>query len=303
MPALLPIFINNLVPVFLIAATGYLLSRWQGVDPRTLSQVSFYIFSPCLVFTLITGSNLAGNEILSVLLFTTLVTLLSGFVVWLLGRLLRLERCTLIAVLLTTMFVNGGNFGLPVILFAFGDQALAYGSLFFVTSALLTYSVGVIIASLGRASVKQAVLNLFRVPALYAMFAGFLFLQTGWQLPLPLARGIDLLSEAAIPAMLVLLGLQLAQANWRGNPLPLALASGARLVIGPLLALGLNLLFGFQGPAYQANMLQAGMPSAVLNTVLATEYQVEPALVTMIVFTSTLLSPLTLTPLLAFLGG
>ncbi len=303
MPALLPIFINNLVPVFLIAATGYLLSRWQGVDPRTLSQVSFYIFSPCLVFTLITGSNLAGNEILSVLLFTTLVTLLSGFVVWLLGRLLRLERCTLIAVLLTTMFVNGGNFGLPVILFAFGDQALAYGSLFFVTSALLTYSVGVIIASLGRASVKQAVLNLFRVPALYAMFAGFLFLQTGWQFPLPLSRGVELLSEAAIPAMLVLLGLQLAQANWRGNPLPLALASGARLVIGPLLALGLNLLFGFQGPAYQANMLQAGMPSAVLNTVLATEYQVEPALVTMIVFTSTLLSPLTLTPLLAFLGG
>lgn len=303
MPALLPIFLNNLVPVFLIAATGYLLARWQGVNPRTLSQVSFYIFSPCLVFNLITGSDLAGSEILSVLLFTTLVTLLSGLAVWLLGTLFRLERCTLIAVLLTTMFVNAGNFGLPVILFAFGDRALAYGSLFFVTSALLTYSVGVIIASLGRASVKQAVLNLFRVPALYAMIAGFVFLRTGWQLPLPVARGVTLLSEAAIPSMLVLLGLQLAQANWQGNPLPLALASGSRLVIGPLLALGLNLLFGFQGPAYQANMLQAGMPSAVLTTVLATEYQVEPALVTMIVFTSTLLSPLTLTPLLAFLGG
>jgi predicted permease len=44
------------------------------------------------------------------------------------------------------------------------------------------------------------------------------------------------------------------------------------------------------------------MPSMVSATVLATEYQLDSKLVTAIVFISTLLSPLTLTPLLVFLG-
>jgi len=45
------------------------------------------------------------------------------------------------------------------------------------------------------------------------------------------------------------------------------------------------------------------MPTAVMMTILATEYNVEPSFVTTVVFTSTLLSPLTITPLLAYLGA
>jgi predicted permease len=58
-----------------------------------------------------------------------------------------------------------------------------------------------------------------------------------------------------------------------------------------------------QGSALQAGVTEASMPTAVMATVLATEYDVEPAFVTTVVTTTTLLSPLTLTPLLALLGG
>ncbi len=40
-----------------------------------------------------------------------------------------------------------------------------------------------------------------------------------------------------------------------------------------------------------------------MTTILATEFDVEPALVSTIVTVTTVLSPLTLTPLLAYLGG
>ena len=44
------------------------------------------------------------------------------------------------------------------------------------------------------------------------------------------------------------------------------------------------------------------MPAAVTTTVLATEYGLDPSLVTAMVYIGTLLSPLTLTPLLVYLG-
>lgn len=53
----------------------------------------------------------------------------------------------------------------------------------------------------------------------------------------------------------------------------------------------------------QASILEASMPTAVMCTILATEFDVEPAFVTSVVFLTTILSPLTITPLLSYLGG
>jgi len=55
--------------------------------------------------------------------------------------------------------------------------------------------------------------------------------------------------------------------------------------------------------ALQAGVVEAATPTAVLSTVLATEFNTEPTFVTTVVFTTTVLSPLTLTPLLAYLGA
>jgi hypothetical protein len=70
-----------------------------------------------------------------------------------------------------------------------------------------------------------------------------------------------------------------------------------------MLALVISQFLHLQGPAFQAGIVESGMPSAVLTTVVATEYDVEPAFVTAVVFVTTILSPLTLTPLLYYLGA
>ena len=65
--------------------------------------------------------------------------------------------------------------------------------------------------------------------------------------------------------------------------------------------LAATLLLGLTGAARQAAILQASMPAAVITTVLALEFDAAPAFVTSVVFVSTLLSPLTLTLLIAYL--
>ena len=78
-------------------------------------------------------------------------------------------------------------------------------------------------------------------------------------------------------------------------------ATALRLAGGALVAVVLARGFGLEGAAQQAGILQASMPTAVITIILATEYDVEPAFVTSVVFLTTLVSPLTLTPLLSWL--
>lgn len=303
MSSLLSLFADNLLPIFLAAGIGVLISRFLNTNPRPLSQVIFYVFSPCLVFNLITHSQLSDGDILHMMLFAGLMCVLIGTLTWLAGHFFRLERRMMAAVLLTSIFMNAGNFGLSLNNFAFGETTLSYASLYFVTTSVLTYTIGIIIASMGTATLKQAVINLFKIPAIYALVMAFIFLRTGWDLPVPLDRTTSLLGDASIPSMLILLGMQLKSVKLKGSLVPLALTNVMRLLVAPALALLLSLAFGFQGPAQQAAVLESAMPAAVITTVLATEYDVEPSYVTAAVFSTTLLSALTLTPILAFLGG
>lgn len=299
---LFTIFANNLLPVLLLAGAGFALGRVFKLDPRPLGRVIFYIFSPLLVFNLITQSRLSFGEIGAMMGFSALVMLGALALAFLLGKLLRLERAALTVVLLTSLVGNNGNYGMPIISFAFGQEALAYASIYFVTSAIMVYTVGVMIASLGHLRFKDALIGLLKVPAIYAIILAMIFVRAGWTLPEPLQRTVTLASGAAIPSMLVLLGLELQRAEWTRNLRAIGIPSFCRLVAGPLLALALSALFGLPAPARQAGVTEAGMPTAVMTTVLAAEYRLESSLVTAIVFTTTLLSPLTLTPLLYFLG-
>jgi hypothetical protein len=299
---LIRIFANNLLPILLIAGAGFVLGRVLQVEARPLGRVIFYIFSPLLVFHLVTDSQLSFDQILRMMGFALATILIVGGLALLAGKLLRLERGPLTAVVLTALFSNNGNYGLPLISFAFGQEALAYASIYFVTSITISYTLGVVIASLGRLSLAKALLGLLKVPAVYAILLAMIFLRTGWSLPEPLERTVTLAAGAAVPAMLVLLGLELQRVEWSRNLRALSIPVVLRLVVGPLVALATAGLFGLPILARQAGIVESGTPPAVMTSVLVAEYDVEPSLVTAIIFVGTIISPLTLTLVLFLLG-
>jgi predicted permease len=298
---LLNLFADNLLPVFIAAGAGYLLAHAAPVDTRAFARIIFNIFSPCLVFNLLTQNELGNGAMLRMAGFALSTLLLSALLGWALARLFRLDKTTTVAVVLAALLPNAGNFGLSANQFAFGGEAVAYASLFFIISGMTAYTVGVYVASLGKSSPRQALLGLFRVPAIYAVLLAFAFIFFGWELPVPVARAAALLGDAAIPCMVVLLGMLLRHARWSGKVTALALANTVRLLASPAIGIVLAGVFGLTGAARQAGIFESAMPAAVMITVLSGEFEIESELITAIVFTSTLLSPLTLTPLLAYL--
>ena len=158
------------------------------------------------------------------------------------------------------------------------------------------------IASMGHMDAKTAAAGVFKVPGVYAVLLAAVMNRFHVVLPVPLARTVELAAGGSIPLMLVLLGLELSKVEWSHSLKPIGLSVALRLVAAPAIGLLLAGLFGLQGPARQATVAESGVPSAVTTLVLSTEYGLDTSLVTAMVFPGTILSPLTLTPLLVFLG-
>ena len=189
-------FVNNILPIMLISAVGFVLGKTLNIDARSIGRVSFYFFGPVLVFNLLVHSQLPTGEILKTGALAISVMLGSGVLALVGGLLLKLERTALVSMLITATFANNGNYGLPLIAFAFGQEALAHSSIYFVFSSLLTNTLGVLIASLGHLDLKQAVLGMLRIPTFYAVLLAALINQFRFTLPLPVDRTVSLVAGA-----------------------------------------------------------------------------------------------------------
>ena len=295
-------FANNILPIILLSGAGFTLGKLLHVEPRSLGRVLFYIFGPVLIFNLLVQNQLKISEAAVVAAFVICFTLVIGVLTLILGYFMQLERPALVSILITTMFANTGNYGLPLVSFAFGEGALSYAAIYFITTSLLFYTFGVFLASLEHMTFKEAMLALFRIPMIYAVLLAILINIWNIEIPVSVSRTVELAANGTIPLMLILLGVQLTQVQFSENQRAMQLSVFLRLLIAPLVALLFSVLFGLQGLSRQATVTQASMPSIVSSTVLATEYNLDAKLVTAVVFISTLLSPLTLTPLLVFLG-
>ncbi|MDR7454493.1 MAG: transporter, partial [Armatimonadota bacterium] len=67
-----------IVPIAVVVAAGYVLARRLPVETRSLSRVTIYLFSPCLVFTALVRIDLAragGDRLIALIVVHTLVLL------------------------------------------------------------------------------------------------------------------------------------------------------------------------------------------------------------------------------------
>lgn len=298
----LSIFSSVLLPLVFIAGLGFVLARYGGVKPRPLSQAAFFIFNPALAFVSFASTALAPELLGRLMLLKALVFLaMLPLAQWAASRL-KLPAATSSAFVLAVLFANSGNYGLSVTEYAFGQPGLALAVICYVTDNMLANSVGVYIAARGRATVRQAALVMFRNPALYTVILGLATHQFGWQVPLPLWRSAESLSRAAVPTMLTVLGMQLAalplaRDHWR----TVAAASFMRLIIAPAIAAALVIPLGLTGLPRQVAILETAVPTAVLTSIIASQYEAEPGLVASSILVSSLASLITVTALLTWI--
>lgn len=298
---LFDIFFQNIVPILLIVALGYVVGRGKDIDPRSVGRVIFYIFSPALIFYSLATNTVQPAELVQIVLVMLVFVVLMTAIGLTVGRSSGASRLERASVVLGAICPNNGNFGLPLIGFAFDDEVLARAVVVYIVVTFLNYTAGIFVASSGQKAPLQALGEVLRVPTIYAAIGGFAINALGLSLPLVVERPVALLAQAAVPAMLVLLGLQLSRVADFSKLRLVGLSSGLRLLVSPFLAYALLSILQVQGPAFPAIMMQASMPVAVVTIIFATEYGLDVKQMSSTILLSTLLSPVTLSVLIFIL--
>lgn len=296
------LFVQVILPVFLIAAAGFFFDRKSAADLRTLANSALYLFAPSLVFSALmkrtVESAVLGRLALFMLLYTGLICLLA----WCVSRCLRFDNNTSRAFTLTTSMMNIGNFGMPLVFFAYGEAALNISVLLFVLFNIPLGTLAIVIAQGQGVKWPEALKNTLKIPVFYSVILALLCKMTNWQPPEFILRATDLLGQAAIPVMLVLLGMQLSRTKVYNHWGFFSLSTGIRLLAGPLLALLLVTLLDLDGLTRKIVILQTSTPSAVMPLLYCIRFNTRPDLVSGSILLSTLCSALTLTGLLYWLG-
>lgn len=294
MTDLLGIFLNVLVPVFALVILGYIFGPRLQLETRTLTRLAYFMLTPAFVFNILSRTRIEAELAGRMIAFISVVYLGSILIALLAARLLRRSAAMTAAYVMIAAFGNVGNFGLPIIQFAEGPEALGVATVYFLANLVLAFVVCVMAANFSRGPSLAMAGQVFRTPALLALAPALLVNWAGISLPEVLVRPLDLLSAAMIPTMLILLGAQLAAAGLPRLGADLLLASGIRLLSGPLIAFGIVGWFALPELERNVGILQSSMPTAVLVSIIAMENKLLPEFVTATVLFSNLMSIATL---------
>lgn len=301
MTQLVGIFLNVLVPVFSLVLLGYLTAPRLQLETRTLSRYAYFVLTPALVFMTLSQTRIEVALAGRMIGFITLVYAGTIIIAFVTARLLRRPAAMTAAYVMIAAFGNVGNFGLPIVQFAEGPEALGLATLYFLANLVLAFIVCVTAANFSRGVNLGMVGRVFRTPALIALAPALAVNALNISLPAVVTRPLELLSAALIPTMLIVLGAQLAEAGLpRLNP-DMLISSAIRLIGGPLIAFSTVGWFALPPLERNVGILQASMPTAVLVSIIAMENRLLPEFVTATVLFSNVISITTLAVVLLLL--
>lgn len=300
---MLGIFVNVVLPVFIVAGLGFALERRFRIPIVPVNQIVLYVLMPCFIFVSLVPFELLREEPLRIGAYAVLLTVAMLAVGIAIARILRLDRATTSALLLTAAFPNLGNYGLSIVLLAYGAEGVRFGTILLAVQMVFGLTLAIFIASTSSSSLRASLGQVARQPALYAVLAAFAFGLFGVPVPPFILSALALPAQAAIPVMLLVLGMQISgTAGIQARGL-VSVAVVTRLVIGTLVGVVLASALGIAGVARDVMIVGAAMPTAVFTTLTATQYGARPRFVSDVVVAGTLASIVTVTAVLAALSG
>ena len=272
-------------PIFVIVGVGFWYGRKHKPEMAAANRINMDIFVPAVVFAAMAGKSFEVQDYapLAGAAFALLAT--CGLIAWGVSRFLGIQAKTLVPPM---MFNNSGNIGLPLAMLAWGEAAMPAAVIMFVVENIFHFTFGARLLD-----PKARVLMLWRMPVVFASFAGLAVALMKIEIWSPALTAIKMLGDVSIPLMLFSLGVRMTEVS--GKEWQLAVGAAVlRPLLGVLLALGLIQVFGLSGRDAAMLFVFGALPPAVLNFMFAERYQQEPQRVASIVLIGNFFALLTL---------
>ncbi len=287
------IIIQIVAPVFLLASVGYGWVR-LGYDYSVsfVTRLAMTISVPSLIFVSLMNANIDSASLVVTFWAAVVAYMIITGVIYAIVKIFRLKGSTYLHPLI---FGNTGNLGLPLALFAFGEEGLSFAVVIFAVMAVYSFSLGIWMVS-GRGAGSKVL----KEPTIYGALLGALFLYNGWQTPVWLTNTLQLAGQMAIPLMLITLGVALGRISTRNFLRPFVLTI-VKIICCVTVSTGVGLYFELSNTALAVLIIQLTTPVAVTSYLLTEKFGTESESVAELVVISTAVSVISLPALLAFL--
>ena len=291
-------------PLFTLIGCGFILGRRRKIDPEPLADVAMYICLPFLLFSTLVRHPVTGLDAAQVFAWQAGMYLASIPAIWIVARVAGWDKPTRSAVTLSLPTVNVASYGVPVVLFALGDEALAIIMLLFVYGNVFASSLGVYIAAGGRQNPLQAFKSIFKLPLIYTTALAIGVNLLAIPIPESLLDTADLIGKAGPILAIILLGIQVSRIQLRGNDSTALYGGiGAKILLGPAIGIGLTLAIDAEGSVRNVLLICSCLPTAINALILTVRFDARPDLLGGILIGSTLWSPLGLSAVLYWIGA
>ncbi|MDF2922145.1 MAG: permease [Paenibacillaceae bacterium] len=291
--AILTTMFQVILPISLPVLGGVLLRLYQKLETKPLLTLYLYVLSPSLIFNTLTKAELSFGDVYQTVAFSLLNLLVLWALAKVLAKLLRLEAPEAAGLTLISTFTNSVNYGLPLVLLAFGQLGLDKASIYVISQMVIVNTIGVYFAARSQFSVKDAIRSVFKLPAIYAAALAFIVRWAGLALPSGLDAGIVMLANAYSPIALSILGAQMVNVGHQGTAVQgtnrtFWTGLAVRMLLSPLAAFLVLLVLRIEGTLFSVLMILASMPVAVNAVVLAERFDASPRTVSRCILWTTL---------------
>lgn len=293
------------LPAFMIFFAGFIGQKVIGFDIRSISSVALYIMSPFLAFRTF-YVNEVTVEYFYIIVFCLLLCFGLMIIVWITAILTKATKQQMSAMMLGGAFMNSGNYGAPIVLFALGTIGFDYAVIMMVFQSFLMNTIGLFFASLGGeegASLKDSLRRVVRMPVIHGALAGIVLQLLSVKIPVPFMEAVSLIADASIPTVMLVLGMQLAViTKTRVAYRYVTSVTFIRMIVSPILAVIIVYFMPISSLLKSVLIIQAAMPAAANTTMFAIQFGTEPDLVSFTTLVTTILSVITIPIVLFGLG-
>lgn len=299
------IITSIIMPIFLIIAVGFVVQKKFSLHIATLSKLQIYVLVPSLIFNKIYFTQLSGEIISKVVIFNCLLFIILTAVGMGVARMLGMSRGKEKSFINSVTLRNIGNYGIPLITLLYAgessDYAMSIHMIAVIISVILMYTIGLYNASSGQYTGKDALKKILSIPTIYAILIASVLKMSAIDVSDSIISVTTFFSAAVVPIALIALGGQLAETKFKFGDYSVYIGSTIRLLISPLIALGLVSIMNFDSIASSVLIIGAGTPIAVNSLFLAIEFDGDADYASQTVFISTLLSAITISIVIFFI--
>jgi len=290
--------IETIIPIIVMIIIGYVLKRIYVLKAEhsiILNKIVINVAIPSLIFLALYNINISILPIIApITLICILVGISCGLIAYIFAKAKNYPKKTRWSIILASAMFNSGFLGYPVVLGVFGGEGLVRAIFYDLGSMILFITFGIILLFIYGGKYTTILKRALVFPPLLAVILALLLNYMHFDIGFLASNTLKYLSGAAIPLIMISLGLSLEFRGIKENIQAVFSVSIIKLIIAPAIASVIVLILGIGGLERQVTIIEAAMPSAMFSLILSITYDLDIKTTAACIFASTILSLVTI---------